>query len=440
MPWMEIRAAVLGAVLLTAGCPADTAPPPPSAVSLTDGAGLTANDDIFGMDVATDATGAVHVVWVERTDVYGGSDGHERVVYRRGSGMPLRWGPRIVLAEGGGFVPPAVVAGDHGVHVLAGGWLHHWWWPAGTAAFRDLGEILGPRDVGAETLDAIASGNGITIAYTPAYGRGDANVYGVRWTAGDGVRRLVIANFPHGRAAASARPVLHAYGSRLLLLWANSSFFDASAAKPGVIPESRQDMDIHVAWSTDDGLTWGKPDTVAHLDSAWISGLASAGTDEAPAVAFTAFGLFASRLHAGAWTPPVQVAPHAPGFLAGSADTAAVDAVRCDGHLTVAWVDARYRRSDRRWWNPLGGIPWSDDPDWDNNDVLVARDVPQSASAAAAIVPLRLTAPESMTRDVRVVVRGKQLLVFRSGRARVHKAPNDMGAPPELTLANLPCD
>src|SRR4051812_45794436 len=136
MPWMDIRAAVLGAVLLTAGCPADTAPPPPAAVSLTDGAGLTANDDIFGMDVATDAIGAVHVVWVERTDVYGGGDGHERLVYRRGSGTPLRWGPRILLAEGGGFAPPAVVAGDDGVHVLAGGWLHHWWWPAGAAAFR----------------------------------------------------------------------------------------------------------------------------------------------------------------------------------------------------------------------------------------------------------------------------------------------------------------
>jgi len=440
MSWMIARAAVLGMMLLASGCAADTGPPPPTAVSLTGDAGLGANDDIFGMDVASDASGAVHVAWVERTDVYGGSDGHERLVYRRGSGTPLRWGPRMVLAEGGGFDPPAVVAGDDGVHVFAGGWLHHWWQPGGAVAFRDLGEILGARDVGAATMDAIASGDGITIAYTPAYARGDASVYGVRWTAGEGVRRMSIASFPRGRAAASARPVLHAYGRRLMLLWANTSFFDVFASRPGVIPESRQDVDIHVAWSTDDGLTWTGPDTLARLDPAWISGLAAAGTAEAPMAAFTAFGLFESELHAGAWAPPVHVAAYESGFLGGSADTAAVDAAQCDGQVAVAWIDARFRRSDRRWWNPLGGFPWSDDPDWDNNDVLLARGVPRSADAAAAIVPLRLTAPESMTRDVRIIAHGNRLLVFRSGRARVHKAPNDSGSPPELTVASLPCE
>ena len=112
---------------------------------------------------------------------------------------------------------------------------------------------------------------------------------------------------------------------------------------------------------------------------------------------------------------------------------------RCSGHVAVAWVDGRYRRSDQRWWNPLGGIPWSDNPDWYNNDLFVATDAPQSASAAAALVPLRLTVDPSMTKDIAMVARDGRLLVFRSGRARVHKAPYDADAPPEVTQASVPC-
>jgi hypothetical protein len=439
MPWMKMGAAVLA--LFAAGCAPSSVPMPAvAAVSLTGGAGLTADDDIFGMDAASGADGAVHVAWVERVEARGGGDGSQRLVYRRGSGTPLRWSPRIVLAQGGGFNPPTIVAADDGVHVFAGGWLHHWWRPQGGASFRDLGDILGANDVGAEAVDAIAAGGGITIAYTPAYARGDGNVYGVRWTAKDGARRLVIASVAAGRASTSAPPILHAYGHRLMLLWANTSFFDVFAAKPGVVPVYRQEMDIHVAWSGDDGLTWTRPDRLARLDSAWVSGVAATGSEASPIVFFAASGLFETRLTGGAWSPPTQISKFTPGFLSGSADTMGVAAGQCGGHPVAAWIDARFRRSDRRWWNPLGGIPWSDDPDWDNNDVLVANGAPRPDSAAEVVAPSRVTALGSLTRQLAVVERDGQLLVIRSGRARVHKAPNDMGAPPEVTLASVPCD
>lgn len=435
VPSMELRSFGLGLALLVGGC-APAATPPPAAVSLTADARLTADDDIGGLDAVLDASGAVHVAWSEHTHFFSGTDGRARIVYRRGSGTPLRWGPRIVLADGGGFGNPQVVADADGVHVFAGDWLHHWWLPGGGGAIRDLGDMLGENGPHAAAFDAIAAGGGIIVAFTQAYVQGDANVYGLRW-AGGNYTRLAIATSPRGRAAQPARPILRFYGRRLMLLWADESFYDVFAAKPGVVPVFRQDMAVRVAWSDDDGLAWTKPVQISPLDSASIGRFAAAGTQQVPVAFLAGSGVYASRLRDGAWTAPARIADFEPGFFSGSKDTAAIAATQCDGHAAVAWVDARFRRSDRRWWNPLGGFPWGDDPDWDNNDVFVATDA--LVANAATLVPLRLTAPESLTRAVALVARDGRLLVFRTGRARVHKSPTDMGAPPEVTQASVPC-
>jgi len=71
--------------------------------------------------------------------------------------------------------------------------------------------------------------------------------------------------------------------------------------------------------------------------------------------------------------------------------------------------------------------------------VFVATSVPSSAQSSTALVPARLTPPESMTGAIVVVEHAGQLLVFRTGRARVRKSRNDAGAPPEVTLSALPC-
>ena len=109
-----------------------------ASTALTGSGALTADDEIDGLDAASDDTGALHVAWRERTHVWSGADRRQRVVYRRGSGAVPAWGPRIVVAEGGGLDRPQVIAAGDGVHVLAGGRLHHWLLPAGGSAFRDL--------------------------------------------------------------------------------------------------------------------------------------------------------------------------------------------------------------------------------------------------------------------------------------------------------------
>lgn len=438
MPLKRLRAHALFIVLLAGGCAAQPGTLPPAA-SLTGDAGLTADDIIDGVDLATGADGSVHVVWLERTHVYSGLDRHQRVVYRSGSGVAPQWGRRIVVADGGGLDNPQVVAASDGVHVFAGSRLHHWWLPAGSDAFRDLGDMLGDADPVAGAFAAIAVGDGITLAFTPSYDRGDATVWSLRWAAGHGGHPLAIATLARGRSAGRIRPVLHAYGTRLMLLWANTGYVDVLAARPGLVQTVDPGMNLYAAWSGD-GLNWTGSERLASIDSASTLALASAGRPEAPVVFFAADGLFESGLDAGAWTSPMQIARYKPGALSGSAETSAVAATQCKGKTVVAWVDARHRRSDRRWWNPMGGFPWGDNPDWSNNDMFVAMGVPQASNATAAVVPIRLTAQDSLTKDIAIAEHDGRLLVLRTGRARVHKAPNDAGAPPEVTQLSLPCD
>lgn len=437
MSLSSFRNSVLLLALCLSAC-GESAESAPASVSLTDGAGLVADDDIDGLDVAIESDGAVDVVWLERVNPRAGSS-REWMVHRRGSGNPLRWGPRSVIAEGGGLGNPQVVAAADGVHVYAGARLHHWWRAQATGAFKDMGDLLGQEDPSADAFDAIATGNTVTLAFARPYASGDATIYGVRWADGNARGPFAIATFAPGRAAASAGPLLQGYGQRLVLLWTNTGFFDVFSAKPGQIPDVNDDIDVHASWSDDGGVTWTARSRVATFRTSAVRALASAGTPGAPTVFFASDGLFDSRLTAGSWASPEPIAAYEPGFFAGGRETSVVAATQCNGHTVLAWVDARYRRSDRRPWNPLGGFPWGDDPDWDNNDLFVATDLPQSASAAAALVPLRLTADLSMTRDIAIVERDGQLLVFRSGRARVRKAPNDAGAPPEVTQVSLPC-
>lgn len=106
----------------------------------------------------------------------------------------------------------------------------------------------------------------------------------------------------------------------------------------------------------------------------------------------------------------------------------------------MAWVDARHRRSDRRWWSPLGGFPWGDNPDWFNNDLFVATRADLPADPAATAAPVRLTPAESFTREVANAPRDGGLVVIRVGRARVRKSPEDAGAPPVVLQSQVPCD
>lgn len=320
------------------------------------------------------------------------------------------------------------------MHVFAGGQLHHWWLPVGGAPIQYLGKLLAEGGPQAEHFDAAATRDGVLIVFAkPAQGRRE--IYAIGVLPAGPRRPVLIAAYAHSFDAHVK--VLRA-GNRWMVLWSDNTLVDFRDPRDGVMSFTGL-SDVRMAVSLDEGASWGPVARHADPNPADILGIAADSIAGAPVAFFTSDGLYESALHGGAWAAPLRIAGYDAGFFSGSTETSAVAATQCNGHTALAWVDARYRRSDRKPWNPLGGFPWGDDPDWDNNDLFVAINASHSASAAAALVPLGLTADLSMTRDIAMVARGGQLLVFRSGRARVRKAPYDEGAPPEVTLSSVPC-
>lgn len=430
------RACAFIGALLAGGCTARPAASVPSSMLLTADAGLTARDEIDGIDAVVDSQGGVYVAWRERLNVYGGSGIRERLVTRYGSGSPLHWGPRIVVAEGGmGTQRERLVATRDGVHLLAGEHLHHWVLPVGGSAKRDLGDALAAGGPLAGPFDAVADNDGLLAIYAvQSQGRTQA-IESIRWTIAGAQPPVSVAASSDFRGTT---PRLFKDGSRWGALWASNALVEHPDARLGMAV-MQAEAGVHAASSLDDGARWSDQGRAVAMPSD-VLGFAAGKLEGAPALFVAADGLFESHIAGGAWTQPRRIAAYKAGVFAGSTETSAVAATLCNGRTVVAWVDARNRKSDRHAWNPLGGFPWSDAPDWANNDLFVARDLPVSAEAAAALVPRKLTADGSMTRDVAIVARGGQLLVFRSGRAHVHKAPNDAGAPPEVTQSMVACN
>jgi hypothetical protein len=435
--------ALLG--LLASGCGRTTelaSPPPPAATSLTAASGLTSKDEIDGLDLASGPGDALHLVWRERRGLYGGNAGHERILYRRGHGRPLRWDAPVIVAEDTSGTPQVAVARD-GVHVFAGARLHHWVLPEGGGPASDRGEMLASEAPIAGAFDAAAVGDAVTIFFLASDRSEDRNAYSLRWSAGEGVApRTVVAAFPPAPSAAHPAPrLLPGADNTLVAAWANNTLAQHRDERTGATAY-RAIGRVHAAWSRDGGRSWERERevTTAPLASP-VGAVAITGTPAAPAVFQGATSLVFSGWRDGAWDRPITVAAYTPGFLSSGSRTSAVAATQCEGSLALAWTDKRHQRSDRRWWKPLGGAPWSDSPDWINNDLFVlSGKAATHALAGAPASPQRLTAAGSLTSEVAIAHRDGELIVLRAGRARVRKSPDDAGAAPAIEQSRIPCD
>ena len=110
----------------------------------------------------------------------------------------------------------------------------------------------------------------------------------------------------------------------------------------------------------------------------------------------------------------------------------------------LVWIDTRFRKTDRHWWNPLGGVPWSDEPDWKNNDVLSVAVSDVFALSAGRIQPKAGTAPARLTEELsyascaRVRASKTRLFVLWSGRTKVGKRLDTYAQRPRLFYTTLP--
>ncbi len=427
--------------LLCAHCGGASELPSPAspAMSLSDGSDLDHEDVIESLDLAVEADGTLHLVWWERIGLYGSDSSPDRIVYRRGHGNPVQWDAPMIVAEGA-VAAPQVVATSDGVHVFAGQSLKHWVLLAGGGQWRAEGELLGNDATRVGGFDAVAVDDAVVFAFVTDYTSEDPTVYSMRWRSDGGAAiPQAVAVVPPSQLSRRPAPKLLLQERRLLLLWGvNSLVADPKAT----VRTFHSEGHLYSAWSNDAGQHWSRPEEVTDGPGTYIAAIAVAtGTTPEPVAFFTAHGLFASRLTDGTWASPVQLAAfYNPRALAGSAKTPVVAATQCGGGMAVAWVDGRYERSDKRWWNPLGGFPWSDSPDWINNDLFVfSGDDFAAAMDDPSVQPRRQTVPGSFTRDVAVAERDGELLLVWAGRAQVKKSPGDMHSPPRILQRTVSC-
>jgi hypothetical protein len=194
--------------------------------------------------------------------------------------------------------------------------------------------------------------------------------------------------------------------------------------------------------SGDNGETWATPQEIGPLTTpgSGVQGSDTPGT----ITAFDAAWL-GDRLHLffnsvllyeivsdinGAWSRCIAVAPTKQARSPSGYSTSSPSIAAKNGTGVLAWIDTRYRRSDQSWFNPFGGIPWSDNPDWANNDVLALR-LNSSES------PHRLTQDGAYAEQVRARAGKDEIYVAWAGRAKVGKTQKAYNEPPRILFTVL---
>lgn len=426
---------------------------------------LGPHDEIDALDVAAGPDGALEVAWREaRRDAAAGAAAvfttrHATVTRDAGGDAAA---PMVIEAARG--QPARIVAGADGLHALAGAVLAHARHDDGT--WRALPDLLPAAPAGAVpsaprqalAFDVAALDGGLVVAFVarepdaaaPATSAGapglaeqaPLGLFVVHWNAqtrGGPAQRVAV--FPP-TAFDPPAPRLLVEGRTLHLLAAvTGERREWQRSGAGLSEVVRTRAQLVYLQSSDAGATWSRPAAVMPDASEPDAGSAPPEIrsvelvrhgDELLAL-HASFGVYVSRSRDGrSWLPPRRLAGYETG-LEGGTHAFSLSAIGVDGGVALAWIDERFQRSDRRWWKPLGGWPWSDSPDWSNNDVFLLR--PPALAAALAgrsVVPERQTPPLARATAVRLQsVRGRPCLVW-AGRTQVGHRSSSPSIPPSV--------
>lgn len=355
------------------------------------------------------------------------------VAVRRRAAGNAAWDPPRPIP--GAMGPLRLVVAGARVHLVAGPELAHWVSPDGgqtwnaAAAGRAFADLV----VG---FDALAEPGGIRIVTVVRTPGGD-----------DGERRALTFLLrddgadppePIGRVGGVTGDIVGPVAARLGEALGVALGVNALETRT----ETRDGRPVEISRNRATVLSSIRPNDRAEWD-AWHAVPLPGG--EPPPVAAVALSgdagrwqlacgagglLLAERAEEGAFEPLARLA-------ASGADpsgaTGQVQLAAAPGIARIFWIDDRYRESDRRPWNPLGGFPWSDDPEWANNDLfMLLRRTPDPGWELR-----RLTPQLSRTDRVAVARGGSNLLVAWAGRKEVGKRSDSTGEAPGLFVMRL---
>lgn len=431
-------------------CSSQPTPPPAPAPSATlsrlPSLGLTPADDIDSVDFAVDSAGTLHVTWqaVLNKGTSGGST--SKVLYARGEKGGTVWTAPVEIDDRHGR-PPRIVLTPGRLHIVQEQNFRHsvsqddgrsWTVEAPLAA--GAGKVLG--------LDVVSRGEGLLLASLSrsTEAGGGLELHVTDWSpSGEGSTRRV-ATFP-ASSFQQPNPRLVQDGDLLHLLCGVNVETRRIVSSGG---RSAEEFVVSgrlvYLRSEDGGATWSPPAEVVP------PGAAPAGIKPLEAVEilvlpgrlqvlFSAFGLSATHSEDGrAWSPPVPVAPYQVSASEGTYESGSVAAAASPGGGYLAWIDARFRKSDRSWLNPLGGAPWSDEsPFWTNNDVfLLPLAELGNLSSSRPGRPGQVTPPGSFARSLRMRAGPDRVYLLWTGRKQGDKSLPTSGNEPEIVFTTLP--
>lgn len=135
----------------------------------------------------------------------------------------------------------------------------------------------------------------------------------------------------------------------------------------------RWSQHVHVEYwfSPDRGQHWQQRADLPSAADAELNALAWVQSGSTLYALQGSSGLLATPWQGRDWGTPVVLAPARTAKWDRPNPVSAICASGQGPHAVLTWIDGRHQKSDRRWWKPLGGWPWSDQPDWRNNDIYV---------------------------------------------------------------------
>ncbi len=417
------------------------------------GVTLSLDADIRAIDFTVDEQESLHLGWIlnpTRSRL-----AQEKIFYARGDRGGASWSQPQKLADNCPKFVRVLVTTD-GVHVLCGNKLRHFFSSDGGNSWRELAPLLSDTEGYALVSDVISVNDGLIAAYlgrsivTSESTKKEIGLYITKWSSNKLTTPLRIASLV-GNSPIALR--LAANEDHLHLLCTIS---DERQIKEKNYTRFESSVQLFYLQSQNIGITWSSPVEISLNESQGVtvkpSGIQTIGeTIELLPLGQELFAFYHNidlymtyTADGSTWSPPVNITSYQPSWLAAAFYSRSVSAAAVNGHGRLVWIDSRYRKSDRQWWKPLGGWPWSDAPDWANNDIFtlplsdIVAIVKGGQQLRHVITPQRLTPPLSYADQVQLRASHTRLFMVWSGRRKVGKQFDTFEQPAELFYTVLP--
>lgn len=392
---------------------------------------------IDAVDFTVDDERILHLIWHVRIgDNHSSYVESQQVWYRRCDLRSDTWGAPHLLASGRDDVygPPRIVRTGDTLHVIVPYQLTHFVSGDSGSTWNESTPMLSPNSYIAQYPDVAVDGDSIILAYASR-------------KKGDPVEgALFVSTWCHGAAGSDvvlrkaeldaivfAKPHLNVVdGTRHVFLAVNHPH-----TWRGVL--SHWQSIAGDGWSPPDSSQW--PEEVYHPPNSSTVYEYAAANVGSTCVAFAGnWALHCITWRLGESTRVSRTVAEVPDrWLSADRRTSMIQTA-FNGHGgQVIWVDTRFGRTDRTPLNPLGGIPWSDAPDWPNNDVfaLPIEKILQAGDDAGHLVPLRLTRDLSVTQCLRAHTTSRSVYAVWAGIPRYHRGSN-AETPQSIWYTTLP--